>query len=69
MDEALRRKIEERAHELWQADGSPDGRSWEYWLKAERELAASPAPSAEDPLEPMEHGPVPRSSTVETKSR
>ena len=31
-------RIQRRAHELWQAAGSPDGRALEFWLAAEREV-------------------------------
>jgi hypothetical protein len=42
---SLEDRIRARAHELWEADGSPDGRHVDYWLQAERELTA-PAPKA-----------------------
>lgn len=35
------RKIRQRAYEMWDRDGRPDGRSEDYWLQAERELAGS----------------------------
>lgn len=35
-------RIAQRAFELWQNDGRPEGRSLEYWLAAEQELAAVP---------------------------
>jgi hypothetical protein len=37
MDED-RQIIRERAHELWDAAGRPDGREEHFWLEAEREL-------------------------------
>jgi hypothetical protein len=30
--------IRERAYQLWEHDGRPDGRSIDYWLEAAREL-------------------------------
>jgi hypothetical protein len=33
-------KIRDLAHALWLEDGSPDGNSDHYWLKAERQLAS-----------------------------
>ena len=36
-------KIKQRAHELWEAEGSPEGRKLEFWLQAERELSEAPA--------------------------
>ena len=35
--------IEERAYELWDHAGRPNGQSLDYWLQAERELSAGPA--------------------------
>ena len=32
--------IRERAYELWQ-DGRPDGKAFEYWLRAEAEISAA----------------------------
>lgn len=34
-------EIRERAYCLWQADGSPDGRDMDYWLRAERDLTTA----------------------------
>ena len=31
-------QIRERARDLWQQHGSPEGRDEEFWLRAEREL-------------------------------
>jgi hypothetical protein len=31
-------RISARAHELWQAAGSADGKSLEFWLEAERQV-------------------------------
>jgi hypothetical protein len=31
-------EIRERAHQLWQAAGRPDGREDEFWHEAERQL-------------------------------
>lgn len=37
-------KIAERAYQIWQANGCPDGQAQDNWLQAERELqAARPA--------------------------
>ena len=38
MDQELERKIRERAHELWIADGRPEGREFEHWVEAERQI-------------------------------
>jgi hypothetical protein len=37
--------IRQRAFELWQAEGCPDGLALEFWLRAERELI-EPTPAA-----------------------
>jgi Protein of unknown function (DUF2934) len=34
-------EIRERAHELWEDTGRPEGRDLEFWLRAERELLRS----------------------------
>lgn len=31
-------QIRQRAHELWEEAGRPDGRDQEFWRRAEREL-------------------------------
>jgi Protein of unknown function (DUF2934) len=42
MDPELRRRIEEDAYSLWEADGRPDGRALEYWLRAEQAVSDQP---------------------------
>jgi hypothetical protein len=40
-------KIAERAYQIWQESGCPDGRDREHWFQAERELRdARPASRA-----------------------
>jgi hypothetical protein len=53
--EEMKRRIEERARELWEADGRPEGRDMEYWLKAEEELAPHSVTGEEDPMEALDH--------------
>jgi len=31
-------RIRLRAHQLWEAEGSPEGREMDFWLQAEREV-------------------------------
>jgi hypothetical protein len=31
-------RIRLRAHEIWEQEGRPEGRSHEHWLRAEREI-------------------------------
>lgn len=40
-------QIRQLAHEIWEAQGCPEGRSAEHWMEAERRLAADGA-AAED---------------------
>lgn len=49
MDDALRERIRLRAHELWAADGRPEGGELPYWLAAEREVAGLSDAGEEDP--------------------
>ena len=37
-------EIAKRAYQLWEAEGCPQGRDVDYWLRAEAELSATPAP-------------------------
>ena len=41
-EDGRHRQIAERAHELWQAAGSPPGAALDFWLQAEREIAPGP---------------------------
>lgn len=38
MNDERERRIKARAFELWQQEGSPDGRTLGHWLQAEREI-------------------------------
>jgi hypothetical protein len=42
----LREQIEQRAREIWEEEGRPDGRSAEHWLRAEAEIAGGDAGTA-----------------------
>jgi hypothetical protein len=33
-------RVRERAYEIWERTGRPDGKSEEHWLQAEAEIAA-----------------------------
>jgi hypothetical protein len=44
----LRRRIEERAYSLWEADGRPEGRALDYWLQAEQEIVGQSGAREED---------------------
>ena len=40
MDEELQKRIRDRAHQLWEQEGRPEGRADEHWERARAELAA-----------------------------
>jgi hypothetical protein len=49
MDYTIDRRIRERAYEIWNTTGRPDGHAEQHWLTAEREvfamlIAEPPAP-------------------------
>jgi hypothetical protein len=37
-NQATDEQIRTRAYYIWEAEGRPQGRDWEYWLKAKEEL-------------------------------
>ena len=49
--ENLENLIRIRAYELWERAGCPDGRSWEFWFAARREIEGE-RPKPVDPLQP-----------------
>jgi hypothetical protein len=42
-------RIRQRAFELWERDGRPEGRDMDYWFRAEAELAGEDASGLETP--------------------
>ena len=48
----LENRIRSRAYELWQRAGCPDGRSWEFWFAARREIEGEKAKVA-TPVDPF----------------
>ena len=51
-------RIRQRAFDLWQARGMPEGREQEHWLMAQREiLTVQPAPTMGMPIMPGEQIP------------
>jgi hypothetical protein len=34
--------IRERAYALWEQEGRPDGREWDHWERASREIVGTP---------------------------
>jgi hypothetical protein len=71
MDNALERRIRERAYEIWNTTGRPDGRAEQHWLLAEREVLAMLV--VESPASQPAPGRRPRSratpTTVKPQSR
>ena len=43
MAEPSDEQIRTRAHQLWEAAGSPEGREHEFWYQAEKELRGGAA--------------------------
>jgi hypothetical protein len=39
-DPELRRRIEQRAFEIWKSEGFSSGRDWAHWVQAEAEILA-----------------------------
>jgi hypothetical protein len=56
MNPDMKRLIELRARELWQADGEPVGCDLEYWLRAEQEIVNQSVAGEEDPLAAVDQG-------------
>ena len=40
LDEAEERRVRERAYEIWEEEGCPEGRELDHWLRAARERLA-----------------------------
>lgn len=43
MTETTEIKIRDRAYALWQQNGCTEGRDWDFWLQAEREILGDAA--------------------------
>ena len=39
----LQQRIQQRAYQLWESEGRPEGREHAHWQQAQRELTAQPA--------------------------
>ncbi|WP_267428428.1 DUF2934 domain-containing protein [Methylobacterium sp. GC_Met_2] len=48
------KRIRDRAHEMWEADGRPEGREEQYWLRA-REMISAEGDSAYPPTQARGH--------------
>ena len=54
MNQPTDEQIRERAHQLWELAGQPEGREQDFWYQAERELKTGdirPSPGAINPEE------------------
>ncbi|MBV8912586.1 MAG: DUF2934 domain-containing protein [Acetobacteraceae bacterium] len=51
MDHQLEQRIRERAYDLWQKEGSPEGRDHEFWERARLMLEADDAAPMRTPLD------------------
>lgn len=54
MDRQIEDRIRARAHELWEADGRPEGRDLDHWRQAVEEVAAEKPAAGEEGED--EHG-------------
>src|SRR5262245_2497014 len=50
MPAVSRKQVEERAYQIWQEAGCPEGSSLAHWLQAEIELGVIPKTGPDDPL-------------------
>lgn len=66
MSDDRQAKIENRAREIWQREGCPEGRAAEHWRIAESEIAAETA-AAEKPAKAT--GAKPAKAAGATKSK
>ena len=51
MTDERTRRIQERAHSLWEQEGQPHGRDAQHWSQAEHEIDAEDAARASSPTE------------------
>ena len=56
-DVELRKRVQRRAYDLWQAAGSPRGGDLLYWLQAEEEIGGLSVVGEEDPFVAVDDGP------------
>jgi hypothetical protein len=64
MDHSLKKRISERAYEIWAAHGRVDGQADQHWLAAEREILAVSAAAL-----PRNAAPQAKKSTPRRKKR
>ena len=59
----LYERIRQRAYELWESEGRPQGRDREHWERAERELSAGAGAGGQDAPSPAARGSKGRAAT------
>jgi hypothetical protein len=64
MDHSLKKRISERAYEIWAAHGRLDGQADQHWLAAEREILAVSAATL-----PRKPAPQKKKSAAQRKKR
>lgn len=68
-------RIRQRAHEIWEEEGRPEGREYSYWLRAkadvgdEAESEPERASKADIALNTLPPGTVPENPTAENPDR
>ena len=69
MEQALEQRIRQRAYEIWDALGRPEGNSDQHWLIAEREILAVSVQAVARPIAKKKR-PTPRKpSSSEARPR
>jgi hypothetical protein len=51
-------RIHQRAHEIWEREGRPDGRHDEHWAQARREIEAEGGAASARPVAPDGNSPT-----------
>jgi hypothetical protein len=57
-DPALEERVRVRAHQIWEEEGRPEGRSMEHWIRAVLELARDEGVRLLPRSEPQTDGPA-----------
>jgi hypothetical protein len=52
--------IRARAYAIWEQEGRPDGREWDHWERASREIMSRPIAAADDGAAQRQRGATPR---------
>jgi DUF2934 family protein len=58
MDTDRLERVRQRAYELWEQEGRPDGKEEEHWRRADAEIACEEAPSAPTTSEELGRAPT-----------